>query len=104
MLPERKKDTEMKGQTVNTSRMAYIDNLRALMIIFVVMVHTGVTYSGLGSWYYIRKARHRSGFNVRVRDASVVDPGVFHGLALSDRRLFHACFIGQGWETSIGTD
>jgi hypothetical protein len=33
-------------------RLAYVDNLRALMIIFVVMIHVGVTYSGLGSWYY----------------------------------------------------
>jgi len=45
----------MKAHTVKTSRMAYIDNLRALMIIFVVMVHTGVTYSGIGSWYYVEK-------------------------------------------------
>lgn len=34
-------------------RLAYIDNLRALMIIFVVMVHTAVTYSGIASWYYM---------------------------------------------------
>ena len=33
-------------------RLAYVDNQRALMIIFVVMIHVGVTYSGLGSWYY----------------------------------------------------
>lgn len=34
-------------------RFAWIDNLRALMIILVVMVHSAVTYSGIGSWYYI---------------------------------------------------
>ncbi len=34
-------------------RLFWIDNLRALMIILVVMVHTGVTYSGLGNWYYV---------------------------------------------------
>ena len=34
-------------------RLIYIDNLRLLMIIFVVMVHLSVTYSGLGSWYYV---------------------------------------------------
>ncbi|WFR59473.1 acyltransferase family protein [Anaerocolumna sp. AGMB13025] len=33
------------------SRYLYIDNLRLLMIIFVVMVHLAVTYSGIGSWY-----------------------------------------------------
>jgi len=33
-------------------RYLYIDNLRLLMIIFVVMVHLAVTYSGKGGWYY----------------------------------------------------
>jgi glucan biosynthesis protein C len=33
-------------------RLAYIDNLRWLMIVLVVLVHVCVTYSGLGSWYY----------------------------------------------------
>ena len=35
------------------NRLPWIDNLRALMIILVVMVHAGVTYSGIGSWYYV---------------------------------------------------
>ncbi len=35
------------------SRYLYIDNLRLLMIVFVVMVHLAVTYSGLGSWYFM---------------------------------------------------
>lgn len=34
-------------------RLAWIDNLRALMIIFVVMIHAAVTYSGFGGWYYV---------------------------------------------------
>ena len=33
-------------------RLAYFDNIRALMIIFVVLMHTAVTYSGFGDWYY----------------------------------------------------
>jgi len=33
-------------------RYLYIDNLRLLMIIFVVMIHIAVTYSGMGGWYY----------------------------------------------------
>lgn len=43
----------MAENNVQGSRLAYIDKLRALMIIFVVLVHAGVTYSGLGSWYMI---------------------------------------------------
>lgn len=30
----------------------YIDNLRLLVIVFVVFVHLAVTYSGFGSWYF----------------------------------------------------
>ncbi|HNX20654.1 MAG TPA: acyltransferase family protein, partial [Acidobacteriota bacterium] len=36
-------------------RMAYIDNLRWLMIVFVVLVHAAVTYSGIGGWMYIER-------------------------------------------------
>lgn len=38
-------------------RLFYIDNLRWLMIVFVVLMHVNVTYSMLGGWYYIEKAR-----------------------------------------------
>ena len=34
------------------SRLAFIDNLRWLVIGMVVVMHACVTYSGLGSWYY----------------------------------------------------
>ena len=30
-------------------RLLYIDNLRLLMIVFVVIMHLAVTYSGFGS-------------------------------------------------------
>lgn len=33
-------------------RLAYLDNLKALLIIFVVTVHAAITYSGINSWYY----------------------------------------------------
>lgn len=38
---------------VNTSRVAYLDNLKSLMIIFVVITHTAITYSGNGGWFYM---------------------------------------------------
>ncbi len=37
-------------------RLLYIDNLRLMVISFVVMHHLAVTYSGFGSWYYIEGA------------------------------------------------
>lgn len=42
-------------------RLAYIDNLRAMIIMIVVMVHTAVTYSGFGDWYYIENKVHDVG-------------------------------------------
>jgi glucans biosynthesis protein C len=33
-------------------RMLYIDNLRILLISMVIVVHLGVTYGAVGSWYY----------------------------------------------------
>jgi hypothetical protein len=41
----------------NPSRIAYLDNLKAFAIILVVMIHAAVTYSGMGSWFYVE---HRS--------------------------------------------
>jgi surface polysaccharide O-acyltransferase-like enzyme len=32
--------------------MTYIDNIRALIIIGVIFLHSAVTYSGVGRWYY----------------------------------------------------
>jgi hypothetical protein len=39
----------MKSDTV---RHYYIDNLRTMVIMLVILLHLAVTYSGLGRWYY----------------------------------------------------
>jgi len=39
------------------ARLGWIDNLRWLVIVLVVLVHVCVTYSGLGSWYYHEEIR-----------------------------------------------
>jgi glucan biosynthesis protein C len=41
------------GLGEGTKRLAYLDNLRSLVIFLVVVMHSNVTYSGLGSWYYV---------------------------------------------------
>lgn len=41
------------GGVNEKSRFLYIDNLRLLMIVFVVTLHLAVTYSGIGSWYFM---------------------------------------------------
>jgi len=40
-----------KGNSIQKTRYQYIDNLKLLMIIFVIMIHAAVTFSGIGSWY-----------------------------------------------------
>ncbi len=34
------------------ARLFFVDNLRALLITLVIMVHLSVTYGGVGGWYY----------------------------------------------------
>lgn len=41
--------------TVKKERYLYIDYLRLLMIVLVVMIHLAVTYSSIGGWYYYEK-------------------------------------------------
>ncbi len=43
---------ETEELTMGKPRLLYIDNLRTLMIIMVILVHLSVTYGGEGSWYY----------------------------------------------------
>jgi glucans biosynthesis protein C len=47
--------TEISVKPGSGKRLLFIDNLRWLMIVFVVIMHLNVTYSSLGSWYYIEK-------------------------------------------------
>jgi len=35
-----------------SARLAFVDNLRILLITLVVAVHVAITYGGAGSWYY----------------------------------------------------
>lgn len=35
-------------------RLLYLDNIRLLVILLVVVVHAGMTYSGSGRWYTVR--------------------------------------------------
>lgn len=38
------------------SRLAFVDNLRILLTVLVVLVHASVTYGGEGSWYWKERA------------------------------------------------
>ncbi len=42
----------MGSAPVAAPRLAFIDNLRTLIIVMVIMVHLSITYGGEGGWYY----------------------------------------------------
>ena len=41
------------------SRFTYLDNVRSLVIILVITMHTAVTYSGFGDWYYVEGSQSK---------------------------------------------
>ncbi len=43
-------ETQIEG--VQGKKLTFINNIRWLLTIFVVMIHLHVTYSGMGLWYY----------------------------------------------------
>lgn len=47
----------MPTNMTKPGRLFFIDNIRWLMIIFVVMIHAAVTYSNLGMWYYLEPSK-----------------------------------------------
>jgi len=42
----------MKNTNVAPERLPYLDHLRSLVIALVVVMHSNVTYSGMGGWFY----------------------------------------------------
>ncbi len=45
--------TWVEARPAARARVAFIDNLRILLVILVIVHHLAVTYGGEGSWYYI---------------------------------------------------
>jgi fucose 4-O-acetylase-like acetyltransferase len=54
--PASKPALSVKAGKRVSGRLLYIDNLRWVMIMLVVSMHAAVTYSHLGSWYYMEDA------------------------------------------------
>jgi glucan biosynthesis protein C len=42
----------MPEDETKTSRLYFVDNIRWLVIVLVVVLHAAVTYSNMGNWYY----------------------------------------------------
>ena len=43
---------EYSIKEIPKTRFLYLDNVRSLVIFLVVAMHSAVTYSGMGGWYY----------------------------------------------------
>ena len=54
--PDTKPALSAKAGKTLSGRLLYIDNLRWVMIMLVVSMHAAVTYSHLGSWYFMEDA------------------------------------------------
>ena len=64
--PASKPALSVKAGAKVSGRLLYIDNLRWVMIMLVVSMHAAVTYSHVGSWYYMEDA-----------PVSVAEKGIF---------------------------
>ncbi len=65
--------------TASGSRLFFVDNLRTVLIVMVILVHLSITYGGAGSWCYKEVER----------------PDVLTGLLLSmQNAIFQSFFMG----------
>jgi len=46
------------GSNTQTGKIVYIDNLKVLLTVLVVLHHTFITYGAPGGWYYAEKTTH----------------------------------------------
>jgi fucose 4-O-acetylase-like acetyltransferase len=44
--------------TAKTNKLFYIDNIKILLTILVILHHTFITYGASGGWYYTQKTSH----------------------------------------------
>jgi len=45
----------VKTSAVNSFKLTYLNNIKVLLTILVILHHTVITYGGAGGWYYIQK-------------------------------------------------
>lgn len=62
------------------TRLAFIDNLRWVMIVLVVSMHAAVTYSHLGSWYFMEDPKPGLGLTLVFATYQIFLQAFFMGL------------------------
>ena len=61
-------------------RLEFVDNLRWVLIVLVVSMHAAVTYSHLGSWYFMEDPKPGLGLMVLFATYQVFLQAFFMGL------------------------
>jgi len=74
--------------TSSKSRLVFIDNLRAVVIVLVMMVHLSIHLRRRGGWYY--KETKADTFTGLVLTPQYHQSVLLHGLPVPDLRLLHA--------------
>ena len=72
---------ETKTEVKSPTRLFFIDNLRILLTILVIMHHTMITYGALGSWY------------IRDPNTDEVTSSILTIFAVLDQGFFMALFF-----------
>jgi peptidoglycan/LPS O-acetylase OafA/YrhL len=70
----------MPGAVSAADRLAFVDNLRWVMIVLVVSMHSAVTYSHLGSWYFVEEPKPGLGMIVAFATYQTFLQAFFMGL------------------------
>ena len=73
----RATDFDHPAQSNAAQREFYIDRLRSVMTVFVILHHTAITYGASGSWFYneLRQSRSVSSCTKTARDPRIYRRG-----------------------------
>lgn len=66
--------------TRTTSRLAYLDTLRAVMCVLVIVFHTAITYGALGDWTFIDHTANDELSSILLTFFVILCQGFFMGL------------------------
>ena len=80
------------------SRLVFVDNLRWVMIVLVVSMHAAVTYSRIGSWYFMEDSKPGLGLTVCFATYQTFLQAFFMGLLFLIAGYFvPGAFDRKGW-------
>jgi fucose 4-O-acetylase-like acetyltransferase len=85
--------TQSSQATAKTDKLFYIDNIKLLLTVLVILHHTFVTYGGPGSWYYTEKTA-QTGALIPMTMLVSINQSFFMGFFF----LLSAYFTGSSYD------